>query len=100
MSGHHQEVIQNGGTYIERRRPMRRSDFLPVAVAAVAGVVIGTSLPYGIAQETAAPQATVAPAQTVRARMPFLSVENEPPPRLIVDDPLPEGLNRGIVWIQ
>jgi hypothetical protein len=39
-------------------------------------------------------------AKEVRGHTPYLPVENEPPPRLIVDDPLPDGLPQGIVWIQ
>ena len=31
---------------------------------------------------------------------PLVGVENEPPPRLIVDPPLPGPLAKGVVWIQ
>ncbi len=84
---------------------MKRVAFLPVAVAAVAGVVAATAPPPGRAEEGGAPQAArkAAPprsAREVRGPTPYAAIENEPPPKLIVDEPLPDGLPQGIVWIQ
>ena len=31
---------------------------------------------------------------------PYIEIKNEPAPMLIVDPPLPEGLPKGLVWIQ
>ena len=81
---------------------MKRKDFLLVTVAGLAGMIVGTALPTGrAAQEPAArgagPQRS---ARDVRGATPYLPVASEPPPRLIVDDPLPDGLPQGIVWIQ
>jgi hypothetical protein len=39
-------------------------------------------------------------AKEVRGASPYVEIENEPAPKLIVDSPLPEGLAQGIVWIQ
>lgn len=39
-------------------------------------------------------------AKDVRGPSPLLAIENEPPPRLIVDPPLPEPLAQGRVFIQ
>ncbi len=39
-------------------------------------------------------------AREVRGASTYIELENEPPPKLIVDPPLPEGLAQGIVWIQ
>ena len=40
-------------------------------------------------------------AREVRAASPYVAIENEPPPKLIVDPtPLAAGLTHGIVWIQ
>jgi hypothetical protein len=39
-------------------------------------------------------------ARDVRGASPFAAIESEPPPKLIVDPPLPDALARGIVWIQ
>jgi Family of unknown function (DUF6130) len=39
-------------------------------------------------------------AKDVRGATPYLEITNEPPPRLIVDQPLPEGLAIGVYWAQ
>jgi hypothetical protein len=39
-------------------------------------------------------------AREVRGSTPYLAIENEPPPKLIVDPPLAAGLTQGIAWIQ
>ena len=39
-------------------------------------------------------------AREIRGASPYIAVENEPPPRLIVDPPLPEGLALGVFWAQ
>jgi uncharacterized protein DUF6130 len=39
-------------------------------------------------------------ARAVRGATPYAEIENEPAPKLIVDDPLPDLLHKGIVWIQ
>ena len=84
---------------------MKRVAFLPVAIAAVAGVVVGTTLPSGRAHGAAAPPvpeaaASARSAREVRGRTPYLAVENEPPPKLVVDEALPDLLDKGVVWIQ
>lgn len=86
-------------------RHMKRVTVLPVAVAAVAGVVAATAPPSGRAEQGAAPQAareTALPrsAREVRGATPYAAIKNEPPPKLIVDAPLPDLLDKGIVWIQ
>jgi hypothetical protein len=39
-------------------------------------------------------------ARDVRGPSPLVAVDNEAPPKLIVDPPLPEPLSRGLVFIQ
>jgi hypothetical protein len=39
-------------------------------------------------------------ARDIRGASPYVAIENEPAPKLIVDPPLPEGLAIGVVWIQ
>jgi hypothetical protein len=39
-------------------------------------------------------------AKAVRGASPYVEIKNEPAPKLIVDQPLPEGLAFGVVWIQ
>ena len=55
--------------------------------AAVAGTMLATS---AFAQS----------ARDIRGASPYISIENEPAPKLIVDPPLAEGLARGIFWAQ
>jgi hypothetical protein len=47
--------------------------------------------------------ATSAFAQTareIRGASPYLAIDSEPAPKLIVDPPLPEGLVQGVYWAQ
>jgi hypothetical protein len=39
-------------------------------------------------------------AREIRGASPYVAIENEPAPRLIVDGPLPEGLRLGVFWAQ
>jgi len=39
-------------------------------------------------------------AKEVRGPTPYAAIENEPPAKLIVDDPLPDLLDQRVVWIQ
>jgi hypothetical protein len=39
-------------------------------------------------------------AKEVRGASPYVVIENEPSPKLIVDPPLPEGLAQGVFWAQ
>jgi hypothetical protein len=48
----------------------------------------------------AAAAASAQTARDVRGQSPLVAIENEPPPRLIVDPPLPEQLALGRVFIQ
>ncbi len=57
-----------------------------LAVAAV-GSVLATS---ALAQS----------ARDIRGASPYVGVKNEPPPKLTVDPPLPEGLPLGVFWAQ
>jgi len=39
-------------------------------------------------------------AKDVRGASPYVAIENERPPKLIVDPPLQEGLTKGVFWAQ
>jgi hypothetical protein len=39
-------------------------------------------------------------ARETRGASPYVAIENEPAPKLIVDPPLPQGLAQGIFWAQ
>src|SRR5687768_4188719 len=77
-----------------------------VAAAMVGGVV--TACNPSVAHTDAAPPAGkeaedkdgTRSARAVRGASPYLEIENEAPPRLIVDDPIPEGLAQGVFWAQ
>src|SRR6476646_7937325 len=48
------------------------------------------------------PNVTAPPktAREIRGATPYAAIENEPAPKLIVDEPLPDLLDKGVVWIQ
>ena len=53
------------------------------------------------AQASPQTQVMVSPsARDIRGASPYVAIENEPTPKLIVDPPLPEGLALGIFWAQ
>jgi hypothetical protein len=39
-------------------------------------------------------------ARDIRGASPYIAIEKEPAPKLIVDPPLPEGLVKGLFWAQ
>ena len=39
-------------------------------------------------------------AKDIRGASPYIAIEKEPPPKLIVDPPMPEGLAKGLFWAQ
>ena len=47
-----------------------------------------------------AAEMTARSAKEVRGASPYIEIKNEPAPKLIVDDPLPEGLAIGVFWAQ
>jgi len=57
--------------------------------AVVAGTVLATS---AFAHDST--------AMAIRGASPYVAIENEPAPKLIVDAPLPEGLALGVFWAQ
>ena len=78
-----------------------RVSFLLAALAAVSAVVACTAMPSARPEEAVAAQsAPPRSAREVRGPTPYFPVQNEPPPKLIVDDVLPDLLDKGIVWIQ
>jgi Family of unknown function (DUF6130) len=66
------------------------------AVAVVAGVAAGRAQPSPHTEVKDAPQS----AKEVRGASPYLEIQDEPAPKLIVDPPLPDLLDQGVVWIQ
>jgi hypothetical protein len=64
-----------------------RRDVLAACAAIGAAVLLATS-------------AFAQGVREIRDASPYVAVENEPAPRLIVDPPLAEGLVRGVFWAQ
>src|SRR5215475_1637223 len=69
---------------------------LLLGAVAMAAIVAASSRTSTGADAEPAPQS----AKAVRGASPYVEIKDEPPPRLFVDDPLPEGLAIGVVWIQ
>ena len=75
---------------------MKRIALLLLAVAAVAGIVAARAQTSPRTDVKPAPQS----AKEVRGASPYIEIQNEPVPKLIVDPPLPDLLDQGVVWIQ
>jgi uncharacterized protein DUF6130 len=75
---------------------MKRIALLLFAVAMVSGVVAAWAQ---ISRPTDVKSAAQS-AKEIRGATPYAAIENEPPAKLIVDAPLPDLLDKGIVWIQ
>jgi hypothetical protein len=67
---------------------MRRIALAVLVIAVAFGVVAAGT-------QTSAPS-----AKAVRGASPYIELNNEPAPKLIVDPPLPDLLDQGVVWIQ
>jgi hypothetical protein len=75
---------------------MKRIALLLLAVAMIAGTIASRAQTSTRTAVQSAPQS----AKEVRGASPYIEIANEPAPKLIVDAPLPNLLDRGIVWIQ
>ena len=65
--------------------------FIKTLAGAAAGIMLATS---AFAHDAALS------AREIRGASPYVAIENEPAPRLIVDPPLAEGLALGVFWAQ
>ena len=67
-------------------------------------LVVATVFVVAAAWAQTSPRSDAGPstrsAKEVRGATPYLEIKNEPPPRLIVDAPLPDLLAQGVVWVQ
>jgi Family of unknown function (DUF6130) len=74
---------------------------MPMLIKTLAGVAAGTVLATSaFAQSASTQSASAQSASDVRSASPYVAIEDEPAPKLFVDPPLPEGLARGIFWVQ
>jgi hypothetical protein len=74
-------------TVAARRYLTARTTLALLAVIGAAGILLAT---VAFAQS----------AKEIRGATPYAEIENEPPPKLIVDPPLNNLLAQGVVWIQ
>ena len=83
-------------TYAEARRLVNWTASLLFAVALLTGVApVEAQTSSGTNGKGGPPG-----AKEMRGASPYLEISNEPPARLIVDPPLPNLLDQGVVWIQ
>lgn len=72
-----------------------------LAAVVIAGVLFAACEHAPASTHTkSAPQEAARSAKEIRGATPYLEIQNEPPAKLIVDDPLPDLLAQGVVWIQ
>ena len=64
---------------------------MTMLIKTLAAVAVGTVLVTGAYAQS---------AREIRGPSPYVAIENEPAPRLIVDPPLAEGLAQGVFWAQ
>jgi hypothetical protein len=79
---------------------MKRIALLLVAFAMVASAAAAWAQTSTRSEVKPAPESAPKSAKEIRGISPYVYTGNEPPPKLIVDEPLPEGLAQGIVWFQ
>lgn len=72
---------------------MTRTALMRFLAAAVVGTVAARA-------QTSGRSGVTPSAKEIRGASPHLEIKDEPEPGLIVDDPLPDLLDRGVVWIQ
>ena len=75
---------------------MKRIALSMFALVMIAGVGVAVAQKFTRADVKPAPQS----ARDIRGGSPYVAIENEPAPKLIVDPPLPEGLALGVFWAQ
>ena len=75
---------------------LRRTVLSLVAVAIAASVVAAWAQTSTRTEVQAGPPS----AKEIRGASPYAEIKDEPAPKLFVDPPLPDLLDRGVVWIQ
>jgi len=58
------------------------------------------TLAFAVIGTTLTTSAFAQSAKDVRGASPYVAIENQPAPKLIVNPPLPEGLVQGVFWAQ
>jgi hypothetical protein len=71
-----------------------------LAAAITTGFFIASNQTSAQTDTKPAPQIAERSAKEIRGASPYIEITNEPVPMLIVDPPLPDLLDQGVVWIQ
>ena len=76
-------------------------DIISLVTIVVSGIIL-TACDSTSAQHNskATPESTAGSAKEIRGATPYIELRDEPPPKLVVDPPLPDLLDKGVVWIQ
>ena len=64
---------------------------MTMLIRMLVAVAAGTVLTTGVCAQS---------ARDIRGASPYIAIEKEPAPKLIVDGPIPEGLAKGLFWAQ
>src|SRR6476619_582181 len=92
-----------------RRTDMKPIERLTQRISVQAGIIVSAAMIVLALASTSAQRVTSAgtdvkdgprSAKEVRGASPYLEIKNEAAPKLIVDPPLPDLLDQGVVWIQ
>ena len=75
---------------------MKRIALLLLTLSMAVAIVVVQAQTPSASDVKSSPQS----AKEMRGASPYLELKNEPPPKLIVDSPLPDLLDQGVVWIQ
>jgi hypothetical protein len=75
---------------------MKRSSLSLIALAVATGVVAAWAQTSTRTEVDPDPSS----AKEIRGASPYAEIKDEPAPKLFVDPPLPDLLDRGVVWIQ
>jgi len=91
-------VLALASTSAQRMGPLMNA----TTAVGIAAATPPAGEPNGTAQTSTGTDVKVGPrsAKEVRGASPYLEIKNEPAPKLIVDAPLPDLLDQGVVWIQ
>jgi len=79
---------------------MKRSIIMLVLIAAVLNLYTACDRSPAQKNTEAGTQIANRSAKEIRGATPYIEIRNEPPPKLFVDPPLPDLLDKGVVWIQ
>jgi hypothetical protein len=79
---------------------MKPFERLTYRVVCAVGIAVAATIVLGLSPAPAGGAQAARSAKEVRGASPYIEIKNEPAPTLIADPPLPNLLDKGVVWIQ